>query len=115
MTGRLLLDEMYPPSLARTLSEKGHDVVAVADAADLVGCPDTTVLEAAREERRCLVTENVRDFAVLAQQSGHAGIIFVHARRWPRTPSGIPKITDALHTLLVEGRTPANGEVTWLG
>lgn len=111
----LLLDEMYPPSLAQVLSEKGHDVVAVADSTDLVGNPDSLILQVARQQGSCLVTENVRDFAVLAQQSGHAGIMFVHGRRLPRTPSGMSKLADALHTLLAEGRLPGDGEVHWLG
>lgn len=114
MTVPLLLDEMYPPRLAEALGDKGHDVRAVADSIDLVGSADPVVLDAAREAGRCLVTENVRDFSTLARQTGHAGILLVNSRRWPRTPRGMHALTDALHTLLSEGRTPDTDEVHWL-
>lgn len=114
MTIALLLDEMYPHTLARTLRDKGHDVTAVPTLTELVGRADTVVLDAARAADRCVVTENVRDFASLARYTRHAGILFVSARRWPRTRSGIPRLTHALHDALTEGRLPGPNELRWL-
>lgn len=110
----MLLDEMYPYTLARSLRDKGHDVTAVSTLAELVGRADTIVLDAARAADRCLVTENVRDFAILARYTRHAGILFVSARRWPRTRSGLPRLTLALHDAMTEGRLPGPDELRWL-
>ena len=71
MTVRLLLDEMYPPLLAAMLRDMGHDVAAVAASAELAGAADAAVLDAATTDDRCLLTENVRDFAVLARYTTH--------------------------------------------
>lgn len=114
MTVRLLLDEMYPPALAETLRDKGNDVLAVAATAELVGRDDTAVLEAAAAAGRCVVTENVRDFAVLARYTRHAGILFVTAARWPRTRSGLPKLANALHDAISEGAVPRVNDIRWL-
>ena len=50
--------------LADMLRDKGHDVRAVAASAELAGADDATVLGPATADGRCLLTENVRDFAV---------------------------------------------------
>ncbi|HET9257991.1 MAG TPA: hypothetical protein VFO16_22710, partial [Pseudonocardiaceae bacterium] len=70
--------------------------------------------DAARAEQRCLVTENVRDFTVLVRHTSHAGVLLVHARRWPRTRAGLPLLADALHRTISEGRLPRPGEISWL-
>lgn len=114
MTARLLLDEMYPPALAMALRDKGHDVIVVAATAGLNGCDDATVLDAAVADGRCLVTENVRDFAVLAQHVRHTGVLLVNSRRWPRTRVGLPRLANALHDAVCDGRLPADAEVAWL-
>lgn len=114
MNARLLLDEMYPPALAELLRDQGHDVLAVAGLPELAGNPDDVVLEAATRDARCLVTENVRDFAVLARQMNHGGLLFVNADRWPRTPAAIKRLADALSQALAETRMPGPGEVGWL-
>ncbi|MGH3898352.1 MAG: DUF5615 family PIN-like protein [Pseudonocardiaceae bacterium] len=114
MTVRLLLDEMYPPALADALHDKGHDVIAVAASAELAGSDDATVLDVATGDGRCLVTENVRDFAMLVRHTSHAGVLFVHSRRWPRTKAGVPTLADALHNAISEGRVPGPGDIRWL-
>jgi hypothetical protein len=114
MTSRLMLDEMYPPALAKMLCDRGHDVVAVAGMPELAGSPDEAVLDAATRDGRCLVTENVRDFAVLARYTGHGGMLFVSAERWPRTPAAIKRLADALSQVMVGARAPGPGEVGWL-
>ncbi len=114
MTGRLLLDEMYPASLAEALRSRGHDAAAVVERSDLVGRRDPRVLTAAAEDERCLFTENVRDFAVLAREMPHAGVLLANAGRWPRSPGGIARIAVAIDRRIAEGRLPGTGEVDWL-
>jgi hypothetical protein len=46
MSSRLLLDEMYPPALAASLRDQGHDVLAGAALPELAGRPDDMVLDA---------------------------------------------------------------------
>lgn len=60
---RLLLDEMYPPVLAEKLRAQGHDVLAIVEDLDLIGSDNKTVLAHATPTQRCVVTENVQDFA----------------------------------------------------
>lgn len=114
MTARLLLDEMYPPALAALLRDQGHDVLAVAGLPGLAGSPDEAVLDAAAGDDRCLVTENIRDFAVLARQARHGGLLFVDARRWPRTPAAMKRLADGLGQAVTAGRIPSPGGVGWL-
>ena len=114
MTARLMLDEMYPPALAQMLRDRGHDVVAVAGTPELAGSPDEAVLDAATSDSRCLVTENVRDFAVLARFTTHYGLLFVSDNRWPRTPAAIKRLADALSQVIETNRVPGPGEVSWL-
>lgn len=109
-----MLDEMYPPALAGMLSDRGYDVVAVVAMPELAGSPDEAVLDAATSRGRCLVTENVRDFAVLARHSTHGGLLFVSAERWPRTPAAIKRLADALGQAMATGGVPGPGEVGWL-
>lgn len=110
----MLLDEMYPPTLADILCRHGHDVVAVAARADLVGLDDAAVLIAATSEERCLVTENIRDFAVLARQAGNGCVLFVHGQRWPRTRNRIHHLATALDRSLAEKQVPGPDDIAWL-
>jgi hypothetical protein len=114
MSARLLLDETYPPTLAALLRDRGHDVLAVAGLPELAGHADDVVLDAATRDARCLVTENVRDFAVLARLVNHGGLLFVNADRWPRTPAAIKRLADALSQAIAETQVPGPGEVGWL-
>jgi hypothetical protein len=96
------------------LRDQGHDVVAVAGIPELAGGSDEAVLDAAANEARCLVTENVRDFAVLARYISHSGLLFVNSRRWPRHPAAIKRLAEALGRLLATDEAPGPGEVSWL-
>ncbi len=108
---RLLLDEMYSPSLAAELRARGHDVVSVHDPGHgpTVGASDTDVLAAAQREERALVTENVRDYrpleiGVLADGSHHAGLVYTSNRQFPRgDPATLGRLVRALDALLREG------------
>lgn len=111
---RLLLDEMYSPILAEKLRAQGHDVVAVTEDADLIGADDETLLGHAVAAQRCLVTENVQDFAALAKHTTHCGILLAHPRRWPRDGGGIAKLVAALDRTIREERHPGATETHWL-
>jgi hypothetical protein len=115
LTG-LLLDEMYPPALARRLRDQGHDVLAALDVeVGLASRSEDDVLAWAARNNRCVVTENVSDFARLAAQGAtHAGIIFVSSLRFPRTGSGLARLADALDALLSAKQLPGQDGVIWL-
>jgi predicted nuclease of predicted toxin-antitoxin system len=59
---RFLIDEMFPPSTCASMAKHGHDAVHVRHRG-LDARPDPEVAALARQERRILVTENVKDFA----------------------------------------------------
>lgn len=116
---KLLLDEMWPPTLAVQLRSRGHDVAAVGERPDLRGQPDVRVFAAAQTEGRALVTENVIDFRPLAAEAlsrgdPHAGLIFTSNRRFPRhDPRTVGRLVAALHVLLSSGVAVAGSEY-WL-
>lgn len=115
LTG-VLLDEMYPPVLAQCLRDKGYDIVAVLDVqVGLASRSDDDVLAWAARNDRCVVTENVSDFARLAALGvPHAGIVFVSAQRFPRTASGLVRLGDAIEAVLAAPGLPPRGGVIWL-
>ena len=110
---RLLLDEMYPRQLAEQLREAGHDVVGVVEQADLVGRPDLEIARWAREQDRVVVTENVVDFVAL-DAGDHAGLLFLNARRWPRSPQGIGRIRAGIDVWLADSHEKDLATVQWL-
>ncbi len=68
--------------IADKLRERGHDVLALDERRDLEGMDDAEVLTLAAEERRIVVTFNIRDFAPLLRQAAeegraHAGCILI--------------------------------------
>jgi hypothetical protein len=99
---RVLLDEMYPPSLAQGLREAGHDVLAVLDVRVGLGARcDDDVLAWAASGDRYVVTENISDLARLAALTvPHAGIVLVSPQRFPRTANGLHRTGTALEALL---------------
>jgi hypothetical protein len=86
---RLVLEEMHAPVVARRLRERGHDVVSVAEDSGLRAMTDEEVYNWAAEEKRRIVTENVKDFRrllVRAQQSSapNTALLFTSSRLFPR-------------------------------
>lgn len=86
-----------------------------------MGLADAALLAAATAERRALVTENVRDFAIAhARQFGaaepHFGIVFTSRARFPRDRERRGALVDVLERFLRE--RPAEGglrgDVHWL-
>ena len=105
---RLLLDEMYAPSVAALLREWGHDVIAAKERADLIRLPDEHLLRTATAEGRAVVTEDVKDFAVLDRRLSvagrrHSGMVLAEPRRFPRSVRNHARVlADALAALLSE-------------
>ncbi len=82
----LVLDEMFAPALAESLRAAGFDVVAVAGHPVLAAAPDPQVARWAVEHGRRVVTENVRDFALLAGRGEPPlRVLFTSSRRFPRS------------------------------
>ena len=105
---RLLLDEMHAPVVAAELRRLGHDVIAVKERAEMAGSADAELLRVAASDQRAVVTENVKDFAALhksflATGNVHAGIVFTHARRFPRRADDyVQTLVTALAAFLSE-------------
>jgi predicted nuclease of predicted toxin-antitoxin system len=103
---KLLLDEMCTAAVAEQLRQRDHDVVAVAERADLRGTPDEELLAWARTEDRVLVTDNQRDFitihhSAIADGHDHKGLILTTNRRFPRgQPATTGKLVLALERFL---------------
>jgi predicted nuclease of predicted toxin-antitoxin system len=81
---RLLLDaHVSGPSVGGQLSDRGHDVRALDQEAELEGLNDEDVLALASEDGRILVTHNVADFPEIMREwaaggRSHAGVILVY-------------------------------------
>lgn len=102
---RLLLDEHYPDRVAAALRDRGHDVTAAVSDNALRGASDERLLAVAMAQGRWLATENVADFrpllrAALAAEEVPPGLLLVNARRFPRTPAGLPHLVRALDSWL---------------
>ncbi|HEY3865349.1 MAG TPA: DUF5615 family PIN-like protein [Solirubrobacteraceae bacterium] len=103
---KLLLDEMYTAAVAEQLRQRDHDVIAVAERADLRGTPDEDLLAWARTEDRALVTDNQRDFIPIhhrriADGHDHKGLVLTTNRRFPRgQPATTGKLVVALDAFL---------------
>ena len=81
---------MLSPKIADALRSAGVDVVSVSAEPNLRGLADSDVLDWAASEGRVLVTDNIKDFAVLnaqwaASSRKHPGLLFVSAKAFPRT------------------------------
>jgi len=117
---KLLLDEMHAPSVARVLTANGWDVIAVATEPNLRGLPDADIIDYATRNGRSVVTENVADFSILANEwtargADHAGIVFTNPNRFNRASLAYPgNLLKALELLLNEPPNPGSSWIRWL-
>jgi predicted nuclease of predicted toxin-antitoxin system len=116
---RLLLDEMHAPVVAQQLRQRGYNVVAVAEEPSLRAMTDEEVFVWAAEQRRRIVTENVKDFRRLLARSGQMGlpvasVLFTSSRLFPRVRRNPGPLIAALDAWLTSDDAPRRVEEDWL-
>jgi len=97
---KLLLDEMYPASLADALRAANVDAVTVTELA-LAGRSDLDVFATAVADGYAVLTENVADFARIAADDltaghHHPGVLIALSSRFSRRPAGRRALVAAL-------------------
>jgi predicted nuclease of predicted toxin-antitoxin system len=115
----LLLDEMFPVTIARQLSEMGCDTEAASARVDLRGSTDAEMLEIATQENRAIVTDNIQDFVQLSrtwigQGRIHPGIILVSSKTFPMTRKRSQQIAAALIQRCKANNWPPAGQFDFL-
>jgi predicted nuclease of predicted toxin-antitoxin system len=118
-SARLMLDEMFSPTIAAALRDLGHDVVAVPEHAELRAMNDEKVFAWAISQGRWLVTENVKDFRpillrALQADAIIAGILYTSNRSFPRSRKNPGPLIQALHAWIVNGPPEAPLTEDWL-
>jgi hypothetical protein len=81
---KLLLDEMWTPTIAIELRKRGFDVIAVnetAYASRYAGVADGTVFARAQDDGRTIVTDNVADYERARRDwesrgANHYGVVY---------------------------------------
>jgi predicted nuclease of predicted toxin-antitoxin system len=106
---KLLLDEMYPPALARALHASGIDAITIIELG-MAGTPDSGVFSYAVAQNRSVLTENVADFVIIAAQHSttgarHPGLLIALSNRFSRRASGRAAIVKAIQTHRTEELT----------
>jgi len=117
---KLALDHHYSQQIASGLRDCGHDVVTVAERG-WEAETDEALLALCLAERRCLLTNNVADFAVIVRRwalegRSHAGLIFTSDRSMPRSNDWIGQyvrvLDDSLRSLT--GDDALRDQTQWL-
>jgi hypothetical protein len=103
---KVLVDEMYPATVAEALRASGIEATTVAELR-LGGAPDAEIFGAAVADGLCVLTENVGDFARIAadHSSGgghHAGLLIALSSRFSRRPAGLKRLVDAVRAIADE-------------
>jgi hypothetical protein len=97
---KLLIDEMYPASLAEALRAEGVEAVSVVGLG-IAGRSDPDVFAAAVADGYVLVTENVADFARIAADHlsagrHHPGVLIALSSRFSCRPGGRAALVEAI-------------------
>jgi predicted nuclease of predicted toxin-antitoxin system len=115
---RALLDEQLSSQIAVELRRRDRDVTAVSERRDLMGSSDPRVMEAAAQEGRAVITNNVKDFRPLAAQRlaagrGHPGLILVPSTR-SRRLAAVTTLADGIEALMTENPDGIADSERWL-
>lgn len=100
---KLLLDEMYPATLAESLRAVDFDASTVRELG-LAGKSDPEIFAVAIERSCVLLTENVEDFAHISAQhltagQHHPGILIASSSKFSRRPAGIGSLVTAIRAI----------------
>lgn len=119
MSGRLLLDEMFHPSIAAQLVERGHDCRSVVADPTLRQRADADLMALAVAEGRTLVTNNVVDFERLrrdriAESAPVPPLIYTSDAAFPRNRRYVGRVVEALDAAAKTDAAGRHGGVLWL-
>ena len=119
MTERLLLDEMFHPSIAQGLATRGHDCRSVASDPQLRQRSDAELVRVAVDESRVLVTNNVIDFERLRRDRIAEGqpvppLIYTSDAAFLRDRRYIGRLVEALAAACERDAAHTHGGVLWL-
>ena len=97
---KVLVDEMYPATVAEALKAAGIDATMVAELR-LAGASDPEVFGAAVAGGYSVLTENVGDFARIAAEHSaagghHSGLLLALSSRFSRRPGGLQPLVAAI-------------------
>jgi predicted nuclease of predicted toxin-antitoxin system len=100
---KVLVDEMFPATVAQALRAVAIDATTVADLR-LAGASDPEVFGAAVAGGYAVLTENVGDFARIAAEHStagrrHSGVLIVLSNRFSRRPAGLQPLVDAVQAV----------------
>ncbi|HEX5308022.1 MAG TPA: DUF5615 family PIN-like protein [Solirubrobacteraceae bacterium] len=115
---KVLLDEHFSPAIAVLLRERGLDAQAVVEQPDLIEALDRDILDRATKDGRAVVTNNIKDFRLIAAERltdgrDHAGLILVSAsHRRRRNDVGRP--ADAIEAVMHCHPNGIAGSERWL-
>jgi hypothetical protein len=103
---RILVDEMYPPTVAQALAAVQIEATTVGDVR-LAGASDPEVFGAAVAGGYSVLTENVGDFtriaAVHSTAGGHHnGLLIALSSRFSRRPAGLQPLVTAIQAVAHE-------------
>lgn len=103
---KVLVDEMYPATVAEALRSAGIDATTIADLR-LAGASDPEVFSAAIARGYTVLTENVGDFARIAAEHStaggyHHGLLVALSSRFSRRPAGVQPLVDAIRAIADE-------------
>ena len=104
---------MLPPAAADHLRDLGHDVISV-ESAGLLGAPDREIFEIAVATGRCIVTENLGDFADLLDERSSRGdgcvpVVFVRKDALGRRGGLARRLAEHLHRWADDNPEPYAG------
>jgi hypothetical protein len=100
-----LIDEMFPPAVARLLRDTyRRDAIHVSEAG-LLATQDTQIAATARAEGRAIVTENVADFAA----ERDVILLFVLKKNLPAGGAQAPALAKALDSWMRANPEPYLG------